>query len=99
MRLEELREVYGDNSSTQDDKVEASIKAVQRYMNTYVWETCGGDARIFLDDVLYVLGVALSPEKYSMGPGHNLFKQDLKKYLETREMFECDFDNSREGGK
>lgn len=91
MNHEQLHRIHQDLSYTQSEKVEASIKAFQHYMNTYTYETCGGNAEVFMSDVLYMLGVALDPEKYRFGDGFTRFKGDLLECIPKRTIPKCSF--------
>lgn len=56
MNHEQLQTLYRTESD-QKCRVNASIRALQHYMNTYEYSTCGCNGNIFVDDVLYMLGV------------------------------------------
>lgn len=77
MNHEDLREVHS-RDLPHKEKVEASIKALQHYIDTYKLQTCcGGNGNIFVDDILYGLGVAIDPNKYSFASGYSAFKELL----------------------
>ena len=87
MNHEALREIYRDPSNTQEERVKASIKAFQHYMNTYTYDTsCSGNGQVFTNDVLYMLGVALDPESNSFHQGATRFRQDLVKHIQRETM-------------
>jgi hypothetical protein len=87
-----LEDIYRDASYTQQQKVEASIKAFQHYMNTYNFDTCcQGNTNLFIQDVLYMLGMALDPAKYRFANGSSQFKKDLIEYLMNDKVPECAF--------
>ena len=88
MNHEQLREIYEDPNTTHQECVEASIKAFQNYMNTYEYPTCSGNGNVFIEDVLYMIGVALYPNKYSFFDGYSQFKRDLILKLTEGEHFE-----------
>lgn len=85
MNCEDLRSIYRCETN-QKTRVEASIKFLQEYMNTYKYSTCcSGNGNVFADDILYGLGVALDPENYSFALGYSKFKQDLLMKLQDDE--------------
>lgn len=81
MNHEDLRTVHLSNVPHKN-KVEASIKSLQHYIDTYKLQTCcGGNGNVFVDDILYGLGVAIDPNKYSFVSGYSAFKELLVEKL------------------
>lgn len=65
------------------DRIINATKSLQDYMNTYDQQveydkyTDG----IFINDVLYGLGIALEPELYRNNSGYEAFKKKLREHL------------------
>lgn len=77
MNHEDLRSLHRSDA-THQQKVEASIKALQHYIDSYKLETCcGGNGNIFADDILYGLGVVIDPNRFSYAKGYADFKKIL----------------------
>ncbi len=62
-----------------------AVKYLVNYMVTYDKqpEYLDYDARIYVDDVLYGLGVSLNKKEFSFARGFQKFKKELKRYLDT----------------
>lgn len=78
MHSSKLANVYKNSGVTDKEKVEASIQFLQHYVNTYTYGTCcSGNALVFVNDILYGLGLAVSPETYQQSDGFSKFKEKL----------------------
>lgn len=64
-----------------------AVKYLQNYMQTYpsqlMWEKYS--TQVLVDDVLYGLGVAISPNKYRNAEGFARFRADLIAYLQSKQ--------------
>lgn len=64
-------------------KMAAVVDSMQEYVATYdrqVGYTDYSD-EIFIDDMLYGIGIALDRDKYSFADGYRSFKEELLKHL------------------
>ncbi len=65
--------------------IRRAVKYLKHYMQTYMaqegWEDYA--TQILVDDVLYALGVAISPGRYRYAAGFRRFKADLAEYLKA----------------
>lgn len=63
-----------------------AVRFLQHYIGSYK-DDLGGwkhlETRVFIDDVLYGLGVAIAPKRYRFADGFKRFKADLVKYLQS----------------
>lgn len=64
-------------------RMTAAVASLTEYMKTYTMQAHYQDYsdRIFIDDVLYGLGLALSSETYAFGDGYEKFKARLRAHL------------------
>ncbi len=91
---DELRALYVSGAYA-ETKVKGSIAYLQYYLNTYNLSTCaGGNSQIFINDILYGLGVALDPVNNKYADGFKKFKENLKDYLEDPELGSLNFNFS-----
>lgn len=60
-----------------------SVKYLQNYMNTYSNQEGYEDysVRIYIEDILYGLGVSIDENKYQWAEGFREFKKDLMQFL------------------
>jgi hypothetical protein len=78
---EDLRNLYASDAD-KETKVMGSIAFLQHYLNTYKYSTCiNGNGRVFAEDILYGLGVALDPLNNRYALGFEGFKNELMNHL------------------
>ena len=62
------------------------VCALKSYWNTYPDQQGYLDYtdKTFMDDALYGIGIAVDYEKYKSADGYELFKKDLREFLNTK---------------
>lgn len=84
MNHEELRSISRSEVDYKE-KVIAGVDSLKHYVNTYTPDTCFNNGNVFVDDILYGLGVAIDAEKYSFANGYSEFKKLLVNKLVSNE--------------
>lgn len=61
-----------------------AVKSLSEYWATYFNQECYEKYSLdtLLNDCLYGIGIAISPDEYSFAPGYWKFKEDLRTWLE-----------------
>jgi hypothetical protein len=89
---EELEAVHRNPNLTVDEKITASLEAIKHYVDTMDVSVFCKNANILTNDLLYMIGVAINPQKYRYGSGFQEFKSDLEGVLSKGKKFEWGFD-------
>lgn len=63
--------------------IQDSLKYLKNYIDLYGDQACYSDfgVGIWIDDIIYGLGVSIDPEKYEWAAGYEQFKKDLIAHL------------------
>ena len=76
-------EKKSDNTKRDPQRMIKAVAALKRYIATYDQQAEYGRYTdgIFIDDILYGLGIALEPEEHKEGIGYEAFKKKLLEHL------------------
>lgn len=75
---------FDDERETKRQQIRNAVKSLTEYMQNYTKQEHYEDytETIFIDDVLYGLGISLHPEIYREGRGYEEFKKRLRNHLD-----------------